>query len=84
MLEMDVIESMQAEWVAPLVFAPKKDETLQFCKDYHKLDPVSIRDFYPILCLDECIDSSGDALIFYTLDGNSGYWPVEVSDRAGD
>ena len=33
--------------------------------------------------MDECIDSLGDAVIFTTLDCNSGYWqiPVHPDDR---
>lgn len=34
--------------------------------------------------MDECIDSLGDATIFATLDGNSGYWQLWVADEVRD
>jgi hypothetical protein len=38
---------------------------------------------YPLPRIDECIDSLGDAVVFWTLDCNSGYWqiPLDEADR---
>lgn len=61
---MDVVEPVQTELAAPIMFAPKKDGTLQFCVNYHRMNAVTIRDFYTILGMDECTDSPGDTTIF--------------------
>lgn len=53
MLEADVIEPAISEWVAPIMFALKKDGSLQFCIDYRKLNAATIRDSYPIPRMDE-------------------------------
>jgi Reverse transcriptase (RNA-dependent DNA polymerase) len=44
---------------------------------------MTVPDTYPLPRMDECIDSLGDAVIFTTLDCNSGYWqiPVRPEDR---
>ena len=69
-----VVHAPPTEWVAPVMFAPKRDSTLRFCVDYRRLNAVSVRDAYPAPRIDECIDSLGDAQIFSTLDANPGYW----------
>lgn len=79
MLEEGFIEPSISEWVAPIVFAPKKDSSLRLCIDYRRLNSVTIRDSYPIPRMDECIDSLGDSQVFSTLDCNSGYWKIEVA-----
>lgn len=45
-----------------------------------KLNAVTVRDSYPIVQMDECIDSLRDALIFSTVDANHSYWQVETED----
>lgn len=42
MLAMNIIERAQTEWASPIVYAHKKDVTLQFCVDYHNLNAVAI------------------------------------------
>lgn len=44
MLNLDVIEHAQLEWASPIVFTPKKDESLQLCIDYRELNAVTFKD----------------------------------------
>lgn len=55
-LEMDVIELTQKEWSSPIDFEPKKDGSLKLWVYYQKLNAVTVRDYYPIQRMDECID----------------------------
>ena len=84
MLESGVIEPAQSAWASPMVLVPKPDGSLRFCVDYLRLNPVTIRDSYPLPLMDECIDSLGDATLFITLDCNSGYWQITVSKKDQD
>ena len=84
MLRAGVIEPTLTEWASPMFFVPKKDGTMQFCVDYRKLNAVTVRDSYPLLRMDECIDSLGDATVFTTLDCNNGYWQVEIAEKDRD
>ena len=78
MLTIAVIEPATSELVAPVVRAPSKDGSLQFCVDYRRLNAVTAHGSYPIPRMDECIDSFGDTQVFSTLDCNAGYWQIEV------
>lgn len=67
LLAMKFIEPCQTVWASPVVFVPKKVETLRFCVDYHKVNAVCTRDccLLPRMC--EYIDFLRDAIIFCTL-----------------
>jgi RNase H-like domain found in reverse transcriptase/Reverse transcriptase (RNA-dependent DNA polymerase) len=83
MLKAEVIEPSTSEWAIPIVLVTKPDGSTRFCVDYRRLNAVTVRDLYPLPCMDECIDSLGEAKIFTTLDCNSGYWqiPARPEDR---
>jgi hypothetical protein len=65
------------------VLVPKPDGSLRFCVYYRRLNAITVPDTYKLPRMDECIDSLGEAVVFTTLDCNSGYWqiPVEPADR---
>lgn len=79
-LQEDVIERVTTEWAIPILVAPKKDGSLQFCFDYRKLNAVTIIYFYMLPRMDKCIDLSGEATVFSRLDANLGYWWVDISE----
>lgn len=73
MIAVKVIDPVTTEWAAPIVFAPRKDDSLQFCVDYRKLDAVTIRDSYRHPRMDKCIERLREATVFDTLYDNLGY-----------
>ncbi len=44
-----------------------------FAFDYRRLNALSLKDSYPLLQMDECIDSLEDAKFFITPDYNWGF-----------
>lgn len=76
MLEQQIIEPEQTEWTAPIVVAHKKMEKNRFCVDHRKHNAITKRYSYPNQRIDECTDSLGKAVIFSTLDANSGYLQI--------
>jgi hypothetical protein len=68
MMKAEVIEPATSEWASPIVLVAKPDLSTRFCVDYRKLNAITVRDYYPLPRLDECIDSLGDSKIFTTLD----------------
>jgi hypothetical protein len=73
MFKAGVVEPAVSERESPVVLVPKPDLSLRFCIDYRRLDAITIRETYPLPRMDECIDSLGEAVVFSTLDCNSGY-----------
>jgi hypothetical protein len=73
-LAQDVIEPATCEWASPIGLVPKPDGSLRFCVDYRRLNAITVPDTYPLPRMDECIESLGEAVVFMTLDCNSGYW----------
>jgi Reverse transcriptase (RNA-dependent DNA polymerase) len=78
MLAEQVIEPETCEWASPIVLVPKPDGSLRFCVDYRLVNAITVPNTYPLPRMDECIDSLGDAVVFTTLDCNSGYWQIPV------
>jgi hypothetical protein len=78
MLAEKVIEPATCEWVSPILLVSRPDGSLCFCVDYRSLNAITVPDTYPLPRMDECIDSLGDAVVFTTLDFNSGYWQIRV------
>lgn len=72
-LSENIIEPAQTEWASPKAFAPKKNGIPRFSVKYRKLNAVTQRDSYPIPRMDERINLLGDAPVFSTLGGTSGY-----------
>ena len=66
------------------MFAPKKDSTLWFSINNRRLNAMSARDAYPIIRMDDYIDSIGDAKVFNTLDASSGYWKTLIVSKDRD
>ena len=73
MLKKGFIEPANTEWASPAVLVPKTDGSLRICIEYRILNSMTVRDAYPIPRIDKCIDSLSDAVIFSTLECNSGY-----------
>lgn len=49
-----------------------------------RMNDMTIRDTYLIHRMEECIESLGDAMIFYSLDENSRYWKAEAFEGDRD
>jgi len=81
MLELEVMEPSQSEWASPVVLIPKRDESPRFCIDYRQLNERTVRDSYPLPRMDDCLDVSGDAQFFSTLDCNAGYWQIPLAEK---
>lgn len=71
-----------AEWVANVVLARKKDGTLRFCVDYKNLNERTDNDPYPLPRIDDCLDALKNCSYYTGLDLASGYWQVRMSPES--
>ena len=80
-LSRDVIQPSASLWTSPVVLVQKKDGSVRFCIDYHKLNVLTRKDAYPLPRIDDTLDTLLGSQWFSTLDLLSGYWQVEVRSR---
>ena len=64
-----------------VVLVRKKDGSLRFCVDYHKVNTITRKDAYPLPRVDDALDTLACCKWFTTLDLLSGYWQVEVDEK---
>ena len=80
MLQKGVIEPSSSPCVSPIVLVKKKDGSTRFCIDYRKLKDVTVKNSYPLLRIDDCLDALAGCKRFFTLDLCSGYWQVVMDE----
>lgn len=63
----------------PRLIRSRKDWSIRFCVDYRSFGAITLWEPYPLCCMDECIDTSGDAIISMTIGANYGHWQIVMS-----
>ena len=81
--ERDVIQPSTSPWALPIVLVLKKDDSIRFCVDYRKLNTITRKDAYPLLRIDDMLDTLAGSPWFTVLvliHSVGGYWQVEVAE----
>ncbi len=85
MLDQDVIEPSNSEWIFPLKLVPKKDCTMRPVIDYRELNKQTIPDRLPLPVISDTLRSLGtESKLFTTLDIKSAYWQTELQEDSED
>ena len=58
----------------------KKDGMLRLCVDYRKLNRVTMKNKYPLPCIEDLFDQLNGARYFSKIDLRSGYHQLRVRD----
>ena len=80
MQEQGVVRPSSSPWASPVILVHKKDGSLHFCVNYHRLNSITVKDVYPLPRVDNILDALGGAKYFSSLDLASGYWQDMLSD----
>ena len=64
-----------------MVLVRKKDGSVRRCCDFRRLNDCTIKDAYPLPRIDICLDCLSSAKLFSTMDLQSGYWQIELSEE---
>lgn len=78
MLENNIIEPSESPYASPISLTTKRDGSIRFCIDYHRLNAQTKMNAFPLPRIDE---SLAGAHWFSTLDMASGYWQCKMSDK---
>ena len=80
MLDIGAIQRSTSPWATPVVLVHKKDGSLWFCIDLRKLNNQTIKDAQSLPRIEDSLNCLDGATIFTSLDLQSGYWQVEMTE----
>jgi hypothetical protein len=82
LLDKGYICSSISPWGCSALFVEKKDKELRLCVDYRPLNAVTIKNKYPLSCIDIMFDQLAGAHVFSKIDLHFGYHQIKI--RAED
>ena len=82
MLDIGAICRSTSPWASPVVLVCMIDGSLRFCIDLRKLDNRTIKDAQSLPRIEDSLDCLDGATIFTSLDLQSGYWQVELTEAS--
>ena len=81
-MEIGAIRKSTSPWASPIVLVCKKDGCLWFCIDLRKLNNRKIKDAQSLPRIENSLDCFDGATIFTSLDLQSRYWQVELTEAS--
>jgi hypothetical protein len=75
------ISPSSSPWSCPALFVKKKDQSLRLCVDYRPLNAVTIKNKYPLPCIDILLDQLAGAKVFFKVDLHSGYHQIKIRPK---
>ena len=82
MLDSGAIRPSWSPWCNAVVLVRKKDGSLRFCIDFHRLNARTKKDTYPLPCMQETMESMVGAQHFSCMDLKSGFWQVKMAEES--
>nr|GFA55037.1 putative reverse transcriptase domain-containing protein [Tanacetum cinerariifolium] len=67
------IRPSSSPWGAPVLFVKKKDGSFRMCIDYRKLNKLTVKNWYPLLRIDDLFDQLQGSRVYSKIDLRSGY-----------
>jgi hypothetical protein len=78
LLNKGLIRPSSSPWGCPAIFVKKKDGTLRMCVDYRPLNAVTIKNNYPLPCIDVVFDQLAEAKVFSKINLQLGYHQIKI------
>lgn len=81
LLDMGHVRLSSNPFTSSVVLVKKKDDTLHMCIDYHALNKGTIKNKYPIPCIDELLDELHGIVYFSKINLRLGYHQIQVCEE---
>jgi hypothetical protein len=78
LLDKGYIRPSVSPWGCSALFVENKDKELCLCVDYRLLNAVTIKNKYPLPCIDILFDQLVGAQVFSKIDLRSGYHQIKI------
>ena len=78
LLDKGLIQPSVSPWGAPVWFVKKKDGSLRLCIDYRELNRVTVKNNYPLPCVDDLFDQLASAAVFSKINLRLGYHQLKI------
>jgi hypothetical protein len=78
MLDKGYIGPSTSPWDCLALFVEKKDKEIRLCVHYRPLNAATIKNKYPLPCIDILFDQLAGAQVFYKIDLRSGYHQIKI------
>jgi hypothetical protein len=75
------IRPSRSPWASPVLFVEKKDKSKRLCVDYHALNQVTIKNKYPLPCIEVLFEQLQGAQVFSKIDLNSSYHQLRIHEE---
>jgi hypothetical protein len=75
------IHPTSSPWGCPALYAKKKDQFLRLCVDYQLLNVVTVKNKYPLPCIDIFFYQLAGAKVFSKVDLHSGYHKIRSTQK---
>ena len=82
MLDVRVICPSQSPWCNVVVLVQKKDGSLCFCVDFHRLNTHTTKNSHPLLQIQKVLEIMAGATLFSMMDFKSRFWQVKMAPKS--
>ena len=81
LLSKGFIRQSFSPWGAPVLFIRKKERSFHMCIDYQELNKLTVKNRYPLPCIDDLFDQLQVASYFSKIDLRSEYHRLRVLEE---
>lgn len=74
------IRPSSSHFTSFFILVNRKDSTMRMCINYHALNKNTIKNKYPIMCIDELMDELYGVVYFSKIDFHSRYHHIRIWD----
>jgi len=81
LLDKRLIRPSVSPWGTLVLFVRTKDGSVRLCIDYQELNPVTVKNKYPLPRIDDLFDQLAGAVVFSKIDIRTGYHQLKIKQE---